>query len=108
MQQLYLNPHHVVRPSPVKGFNQIAVVDPKTDNLDGWAVVSDHAALANPASLIVNTGADCSDPTHVSIPVQPPMAIAAPQPVYNHCGQLIGYIGSVVKNSAVPISVLIL
>ena len=108
MQALYLNPNHVTRPSPVVGFSQVAQVDPLTDVLTGYAVISNHKAITTPGDLIVNTGADCSDPTHVSKPVTPPMAMAAPQPVYNHCGQLIGYIGSVVKNSAIPTSILML
>ena len=49
--------------------------------------------------IVIDTGADCSDPTHVAKPVTPPMSLSVPKPVYNHCGQLIGYIGSVVKNS---------
>ena len=105
LQNLYLNPNHVVRPAQVLNFNQVAQVDPKTDVLTGYAVIAAKDVLKNPASLIINDGTDCSDPTHVTKPVTPPNAIANPQPVYNHCGQLIGYIGSVVKNAAAPVAI---
>ncbi len=97
MQNLYLNPNDVVRPSPVPGFSQVADVDPKTDVLMGYVVTPFKKALET--GIVINTGSDCSDPTHIAVPVTPPMAISAPKPVFNHCGQLIGYIGSVVKNS---------
>ncbi len=84
MQQLYLNPNDVVRPAQVPGFNQVADVNPKTDVLMGYVVVPNKTALAT--GIVVNTGADCSDPTHVTKPVTPPLALSAPKPVYNHCG----------------------
>tara|TARA_B110000285_G_C14630172_1_gene383035 strand:+ start:110 stop:442 length:333 start_codon:yes stop_codon:yes gene_type:complete len=104
MQALYLNPNHVTRPVQVPHFNQVAQIDPKTDALTGYAVIADKKVLSTSSALIVNTGIDCSDPTHVAKPVTPPMAIASPKPIYNHCGQLIGYIGSVVKNVAAPVA----
>ena len=108
LQALYLNPNHVTRPAQVPNFNQVAQIDRQTDTLTGYAVVPAKMVMADPNALIVDTGVNCSDPTHVTKPVTPPMAIASPKPVYNHCGQLIGYIGSVVKNSAVPTSILML
>ena len=108
MQALYLNPNHVTRPAPVPGFNQVAQVDPQTDVLTGYAVIADSKVQQDPTAIVINTTADCSDPTHVSKPVTPPNAISAPKPVYNHCGQLVGYIGSVVKNSAAPVAAILL
>ena len=108
LQALYLNPNHVTRPAQVVNFNQVAQIDRQTDTLTGYAVVPAKMVMADPSALIVDTGVDCSDPTHVTQPVTPAQALSSPQPVYNHCGQLIGYIGSVVKNGTPPISILML
>ena len=103
---LYTNPNHVSPLSPVVGFHSM----PQTINdvLTGYVMKPNKggAIPSNAVILYMGANANCSDPTHVSKPATVPNAINAPIPVYNHCPtpQLIGYIGSVVKNSAVPTS----
>ena len=99
MVELYSNPNNVSQPSPVVGFHEIPQV--KNDLLTGYVMKPNRdSGIPSNAVVMYNGNIDCSDPTHVSIPAPVPNAISAPVPVYNQCAQLIGYIGSVVKNSA--------
>ena len=56
------------------------------------------------AVVIYQDKLDCSDPTHVAKISPVANAVTTAKPVYNQCGQLVGYIGSVVKNAAAPVT----
>ena len=102
----YTNPNHVSALSPVHGFHSEPQVNHE-NHLTGYVMIPNKGMPSN-AVILYQGHIDCSDPTHVA-PVSPvPNAVSAPRPVYNQCDQLIGYIGSVVKNSAAPASVMLL
>mgnify|MGYP000193831035 CR=1 FL=1 len=107
MQELYLNPDNVSPPSPVPGFHAIPEF---SDNiLSGYTQKPNKdTSIPKNAVILYNANIDCSDPTTVSPPAVVPNAVTNPVPMYNQCGQLIGYIGSIVKNGQMPVSSLMM
>ena len=103
----YTNPNHVSALSPVHGFHSEPQIN-HLDQLTGYVMIPNKGEVPSNAVVLYQNNVDCSDPTHVSKPAVVPNAVNAAKPVYNQCGQLVGYIGQVVKNSAAPVATLML
>ena len=103
----YTNPNHVSQLAPVFGF----VAEPQVNQLNqltGFVQVP-NTSLSPAAIVLYQHEMDCvGTTTSISSNAPVPNAVSAAKPVYNQCGELIGYIGSVVKNTAAPASIMLL
>ena len=102
----YLNPNHITQPSPVPNFHAVPQVNHIND-LTGFVMVPNKGSGIPADAVVIENNVDCSDPTHVTAPAPVPNATTNARPVYNHCGQLVGYIGQVVKNAQTPVATVV-
>ena len=78
------------------------------NQLTGFVQVP-NTSLSPAAIVLYQHEMDCvGTTTSISSNAPVPNAVSAAKPVYNQCGELIGYIGSVVKNTAAPASIMLL
>ena len=103
----YTNPNHVSPLSPVYGFTAQPQVN-HLDQLTGYVQVP-NKNISPEAIVLYQADQDCKGTsTSVSSTAPVPNSVQKAKPVYNQCGELIGYIGAVVKNAAAPASVMLL
>ena len=103
----FTNPNHISQLSPVLGFHTEPQVN-HLDQLTGYLQIPNRGM--NPAATVLyQQHIDCvGTTTSISSDAPVPNAVSGPRPVYNQCGELVGYIGSVVKNAAAPASIMML